>query len=170
MTASYIYFIQAGEGGPIKVGFTSMKPERRISHIQTGCPWPIKVIGLIEGDAADEKRIHKQLAPYKTKGEWFSPVAEVLRAVEMALTSGKRFEIALKSKMNSLRHIRKTVFGVTQADLASIARVSQGTVSKWERENLKPNLEELERIRSEAVKRGLEWNDSWFFEQEGRAQ
>lgn len=66
--------------------------------------------------------------------------------------------------MSSLRHIRKSVLGLSQAELATIASVSQGTVSKWEAGELDPNLDEMARIRDEARRRGLEWDDSWFFE------
>jgi predicted transcriptional regulator len=66
--------------------------------------------------------------------------------------------------MNTLRHIRKSIFGLSQAELAAVAEVSQGTVSKWERGDLDPSREEMARIRAEAMKRGLDWNDSWFFE------
>jgi predicted transcriptional regulator len=66
--------------------------------------------------------------------------------------------------MNTLRHIRKSVFGLSQAELAAVAEVSQGTISKWERGDLDPSREEMGRIRAEAIKRGLDWNDSWFFE------
>jgi transcriptional regulator with XRE-family HTH domain len=66
--------------------------------------------------------------------------------------------------MNPIQHIRKNVLGVSQADLAKVAGVSQGTVSKWENGELKPDLDELGRIRDEAHRRGLEWNDGWFFE------
>lgn len=66
--------------------------------------------------------------------------------------------------MNALIRIRKHIFGISQAAMAAIALVSQGTVSKWETGELAPDRNEMERIRAEAVKRGLEWNDSWFFE------
>lgn len=66
--------------------------------------------------------------------------------------------------MNSLRHIRKSIFGLSQTELATVAEVSQSTVSKWERGDLNPNRDEMARIRDEAHKRGLAWNDSWFFE------
>ena len=66
--------------------------------------------------------------------------------------------------MNTLRHIRKSVFGLSQAELAAVVEVSQGTISKWERGDLDPSREELARIRDEARRRGLDWNDSWFFE------
>lgn len=67
--------------------------------------------------------------------------------------------------MNQLRRIRCKVFKVTQADMAEIAGTRQATVSRWETNKLKPSLAQLTRIRSEAHRRGLEWNDSWFFEE-----
>lgn len=66
--------------------------------------------------------------------------------------------------MNPLLHIRKKVFGFTQAEMAAIAVVSQGTVSKWETGSLAPDADELKRIRAEAAKLGLPWDDLWFFE------
>jgi transcriptional regulator with XRE-family HTH domain len=67
--------------------------------------------------------------------------------------------------MRPIERIRKHVFGVDQAEFASIAQVSQGTVSRWERGKLVPSQQDLEAIRQAAVTRGLLWNDSWFFDQ-----
>lgn len=66
--------------------------------------------------------------------------------------------------MNRLLHIRTQVFGLPQAGMAEIAKVSQGTVSKWETDQLQPDRREMDRIRREAHKRGLDWDDRWFFE------
>lgn len=48
--------------------------------------------------------------------------------------------------------------------MAAIANTSQATVSRWETGELTPDLSQLDRIRSEAAARGLEWNDAWLFE------
>ena len=56
---------------------------------------------------------------------------------------------------------------IKQGQLAEIAGVSQGTVSKWEKGELEPSREELGRIRGEAQARGLDWNDSSFFDVPG---
>ena len=56
---------------------------------------------------------------------------------------------------------------MTQAPFAAVAGVSQPTVSRWEEDSLpgsQPDREEMERIRSAAIKRGLPWSDSWFFQ------
>ena len=67
--------------------------------------------------------------------------------------------------MQAIVHIRKNVFGVTQAEFAEIAGVNQGTISRWESGARTATLEELERIRLEARRRGLDWDDGLFFEQ-----
>jgi DNA-binding XRE family transcriptional regulator len=64
-----------------------------------------------------------------------------------------------------MRRIRQDVFGVTQVQFADIAEVSQAQVSRWESGVREPNLDQLKRIRAEARRRGLKWNDSWFFEE-----
>lgn len=66
--------------------------------------------------------------------------------------------------MTPMLHVRKTVLGLSQAEIAAIARVSQGTVSKWEAGQLEPSREELDRIRTSALERGVEWDDRLFFE------
>jgi transcriptional regulator with XRE-family HTH domain len=65
--------------------------------------------------------------------------------------------------MNAMLYIRKNVFGVTQAEMACIAGVSQGTISKWETGTVDPDREDLGRIRKEAARRKLRWQDDWFF-------
>ena len=66
--------------------------------------------------------------------------------------------------MSPILQLRKSVFGISQAELAAIAKTSQGTVSKWEAGELEPDREQLALIREAALKRGLEWSDAWFFE------
>lgn len=72
--------------------------------------------------------------------------------------------------MNALRHIRKSILDLSQAEIAAIAEVSQGTVSKWENGELNPNMDEMARIRAAAMARNLPWDDSWFFETPEAAQ
>ncbi|RUV69695.1 MAG: XRE family transcriptional regulator [Mesorhizobium sp.] len=65
--------------------------------------------------------------------------------------------------MSAIRHIRRAVFGVTQADFAALAGVTQATVSRWEA-GVAPSLDEMQAIRKAAIERQIEWNDAWFFE------
>lgn len=66
-------------------------------------------------------------------------------------------------------HIRKTVLGLSQAEIAVVACVSQGTVSKWEAGQLEPSRAELARIRDAVKARDLPWDDRWFFESPAEA-
>jgi len=66
--------------------------------------------------------------------------------------------------MRAIEHIRKNVFRCTQAEMASIAGVTQASVSRWESGEFEPSLEELRRIRAEAQTRGLDLIDAAFFE------
>jgi predicted transcriptional regulator len=66
--------------------------------------------------------------------------------------------------MLAIQNIRKNVLAVTQSDLARICSVSQGTVSKWERGELAPDLSAMRAIREEAARRGIDWDDRLFFD------
>jgi len=56
--------------------------------------------------------------------------------------------------MAPMIRIRKTVLGISQAEMAEIAGVSQGTVSKWEAGGAEPDLAQLARIRSAVLVAG----------------
>jgi hypothetical protein len=44
------YFVRAGIRGAIKIGYTSGDPEARLSQLQTGCPHPLRLIGVIDSN------------------------------------------------------------------------------------------------------------------------
>jgi DNA-binding transcriptional regulator YiaG len=67
---------------------------------------------------------------------------------------------------NSIHHIRKNIFGVTQQDFAAIAGVQQSMVSRWENNEASPTLAEINRIRQAAAdgrKLKRRWDDRLFF-------
>lgn len=65
--------------------------------------------------------------------------------------------------MNALEHIRRNVFGATQAEFAAMAGVTQATVSRWENGGV-PTLTEMQAIRQQALAREeIDWSDSLFF-------
>lgn len=69
--------------------------------------------------------------------------------------------------MNALEYIRTRVFKLKQAPFAAVVGVSQPTISRWEAPDnagSEPSRDEMDRIRSAAIERGLLWNDSWFFQ------
>lgn len=73
-----IYFIQSGDGGTIKIGFTNRSAVDRLADLQTGNPNTLRLLGELTGTAADELELHYHFAEYRIRGEWFSPVEQLL--------------------------------------------------------------------------------------------
>lgn len=76
-----------------------------------------------------------------------------------------RLRIIIKTMMNTVKYIRKNIFKVTQSDFADLVGVTQATVSRWEKDNetASPSLIDMRAIREAAQKRGIRWNDTYFF-------
>lgn len=70
----------------------------------------------------------------------------------------------ISGRMTAIRHIRKSIFGMNQAEFAAIAGVVQATVSRWEN-GVSLSLDDMKAIREAAKARGIDWNDEWFFEE-----
>jgi transcriptional regulator with XRE-family HTH domain len=54
--------------------------------------------------------------------------------------------------MSAIRHIRLHIFGVTQAEFAALAGVTQASVSRWEA-GVAPSLDDMRAIREAALAR-----------------
>ena len=59
---------------PFKIGF-SVDPGSRVLSLQTGNPYPIKIVKTWQGGTTHEKEIHSALSDFKAGGgsEWFDP-------------------------------------------------------------------------------------------------
>lgn len=74
---SMVYFVQMGDDGPIKIGFSSVI-ERRVSHMQNGNPYPLRLLRTMPGGPADERKLHHRFARWRLQGEWFEPTPELV--------------------------------------------------------------------------------------------
>lgn len=84
---SWVYFIQRGESGPIKIG-TAMNVDKRLTQLQCGNAEHLRV--LFAGKTSDGLRevdLHKKFHRLRMKGEWFKPERELLEFVECLATS-----------------------------------------------------------------------------------
>lgn len=81
-----IYFAQTGVGGPIKIGIT-VYPPKRIGELQTGCPWPITLLGVRAGEPHHENWLHKRFSKSRMTGEWFECSEELLSFIATVLHS-----------------------------------------------------------------------------------
>jgi hypothetical protein len=67
---TFIYFVQSGENGPIKIGFSN-RPDRRLPELQTGNPRELVLRHVIPGDTSVERQLHTRFEPARIRGEWF---------------------------------------------------------------------------------------------------
>lgn len=83
---TFVYFVQAGEDGPIKIG-VSNEPLSRMAEMQTCMPHTLRMLAFHPGTRAEEQSLHKRLAAFRIRGEWFHPCEEVLAALRLRNTS-----------------------------------------------------------------------------------
>ncbi len=74
----YVYFVQQGEDGPIKIGL-SVDPEKRLSSLQVSTSEPLYLRAATPGDWSVEEGLHQHFAHLHIQGEWFRPGPDLLR-------------------------------------------------------------------------------------------
>ena len=62
-----------------------------------------------------------------------------------------------------LKHIRTEILKLSQSEMATELSVDQSAISRWDSGETKPSFAQMEAIRKLAKKRGVPWNDSFFF-------
>ena len=67
---SYIYVIANLEFKVCKIGFSN-NVHSRLTQIQTGCPFPLKIYKMFKGTMKQEKRLHQKYKDFRLSGEWF---------------------------------------------------------------------------------------------------
>lgn len=68
--ASAVYFVQQGDGGPIKVGTTN-DLQRRLAQLQTASSSDLVLIAVAPGGIELEASVHARCAEFRLRGEWF---------------------------------------------------------------------------------------------------
>jgi hypothetical protein len=69
-----VYFVQAKDGGPVKIGKTSgARLRSRLSALQTSSAESLVIRRLVRADGMHdlEAELHQHLAEYRVRGEWF---------------------------------------------------------------------------------------------------
>ena len=75
----YVYFIQSGESGPIKIGETN-NPSVRLATHQIGSAERLRMLSAPETrPTLNERSLHAAFAKHRLHGEWFAPADEILR-------------------------------------------------------------------------------------------
>ncbi|MDD4445884.1 MAG: GIY-YIG nuclease family protein [Eubacteriales bacterium] len=80
---SYVYFLQGGDGGLIKIGKAN-DVEKRIGEIQRMSPIPLNILCTIKCKDAHrlESSLHTRFMKYRRHGEWFEPAKPIYDFIE----------------------------------------------------------------------------------------
>ncbi|MGW7460945.1 GIY-YIG nuclease family protein [Streptomyces sp. NPDC054797] len=84
--ASSVYVVGAEGLASVKIG-TSVKPEQRLSQMQTGLPITLSILAVFPGGPRLERALHEHFAPYRMRGEWFdfTPLGDPVDVVRTAV-------------------------------------------------------------------------------------
>lgn len=160
----FVYFLRCGDY--VKIGY-SRTPDVRVAMLKCATPYKVEQIAVFPGTRAHEQATHKVLASVHHVREWFRWGPEVQQLIAEGLphpdVDAEHFRRPAEMPENRMLHIRKDFLKLTQSEMAVVTGVSQATVSRWETGELEPSRSELARIRDEAMRRNLSWNDSLFF-------
>jgi hypothetical protein len=75
-SAGFVYFLQSGPDGPIKIGW-SQDVTRRIEELQTANARRLVLLGTMPGRMEDEAALHTRFAHLRMEGEWFQDAVEI---------------------------------------------------------------------------------------------
>lgn len=83
-----VYFIQQGDTGPIKIGW-SKNVRSRLASLQTANPQRLRLLLVLKGEERDERRLHDWFSLERLGGEWFRGDGEVAAFVTSKKAAGK---------------------------------------------------------------------------------
>lgn len=69
--SGFIYFVQAGAYGPIKIGWSASHPTVRLATLQSANHEELRLLSYRAGTQRDERDLHRLLANCRIRGEWF---------------------------------------------------------------------------------------------------
>lgn len=72
-----VYFFLAVGCDRVKIGMVSSDLYQRIEQVSTACPFPIRVLAVIDGDRTKEVEIQRRFAHLRCNGEWFKLTQEL---------------------------------------------------------------------------------------------
>jgi hypothetical protein len=90
-----VYFIQAGVGGPIKIGHAA-NPFDRLRALQTAHYEQLTMLGAFSGGRIEELEIHRRLAGSRIRNEWFTPSEDVMCMIATAVDVGTAVTTTVK--------------------------------------------------------------------------
>lgn len=78
---AYVYVVGNKEMNICKIGFSN-NVFKRLSAIQTGCPFKLEIFCVVEGSVQTERKLHKKYDYLRLNGEWFKYEGLLKQSVE----------------------------------------------------------------------------------------
>lgn len=134
-----VYMIQAGENGPVKIGY-SAEPDRRLMELQVAHWTTLTLVRLLEGGEADEGALHSRFNHLRLRGDWHSYSTELFGDVGLVdVPIGRLHDLPPLSFVATLPigkrvAIARHRLGLSQRELAEMTGVSASAVAQWETE------------------------------------
>ena len=125
-----VYFIRAGEDGPVKIG-TAENPRGRLHTLKNAHYEELRLIRVVEGDRHLEMRIHERFQHLRIRLEWF-------RYDPAMLTEDFR-ALPVPALDRLIQH-----YG-SQCAMSRATGFTQATISHWRR-GYKPSVRSAERL------------------------
>lgn len=95
---SIVYFVQAADGWPLKIGI-STNLMKRLIDLRMSSGLNLKVLGVIDGGTREmEKLLHDRFADSRLVGEWFRPVPEIIEYIAANARPWEESTIRRKSR------------------------------------------------------------------------
>lgn len=144
-----IYFIQAGDDGPIKIGYVANVDQ--IKSWQEGSPVPLRLLATLEGSLEVEAYLHSKFLRFRQQGKWFKGSKEIFDFIE---NSRLPYDL-LEDKLNGHD---KMMFNKLNQLLLKIKYQNRVGVG-WQdiAHELEMSTERLHKLRNEGFYRGLSW-------------
>jgi hypothetical protein len=130
-----IYFVQSGNDGPIKIGYTS-DVARRINKMQCDTPHKLHVLGVLDAEQNTEKELHSRFAPFRYRAEWYNPEQELLDYAKehmepYADPNAEPSAIQIAINLAKVKQGNGGVKELTSGDVARIYGVNECNVRRW---------------------------------------
>lgn len=133
-----VYFIRAGENGPVKIG-AAEDVAHRIANLQAGNPEPLKLLREIPGGRQTEAALHRRFRHLRIRSEWFEFHPDMLTC-EVAVNERPAICMPLD------KHLRAA--GVSKERFAKQIGVTPEAVRLWCNGRRTPRLKALLAIRA----------------------
>jgi len=153
-----VYFLKSGKR--IKIG-VAKDVSVRLRQLNAHAPGRLKLIGSVSGSFPLERRLHNELAAYRSKGEWFKDCPQVRAAIAAVLAASAPApdDSPTAPARRKFGAVAKLLWPVKTAnELAFIAKTDERTAKRWLRGEHEPPLSVVLAVIHEMLREQTELN------------